>query len=193
MSRGRSADDLLRRIVEALERGADFGQEFVLHDAVPELDRRRKTFRVGAAVTLDDDAVEPKKDAAIGAARIHALAQALERRAREQIADAGAPRTVHRPLEIFAELARGAFRGLERDIAGKAFGDHHVDLAAADIVAFDKTLIVETGQAFFTQDTPGLAHLFVTLGLFGADIEKTHAGSGQPEQDSRGRRAHDCE
>ena len=117
----------------------------------------------------------------------------LERRAREQIADAGAQRTVHRSLEIFADLARRAFRGLERDIAGKAFGDDDVDLAAADIVAFDKTLIVEIGQVFFAQDAAGLAHLFETLGLFDADIEKAHGRPRQAEQDPRGGGAHDGE
>ena len=68
-------------------------------------------------------------------------------------------RTAHRALEIFADLAGGAFGGLERDIAGKTFGDDDVDLAAADIVAFDKALIVEIGQILFAQDAAGLAHL----------------------------------
>ena len=68
----------------------DFRQQLVAHHAVAELDRGGETFGVGAAVALDDDAVEAEKHAAIGPARIHALAQLPERRPREQIADAGA-------------------------------------------------------------------------------------------------------
>ena len=53
-----------------------------------DIDRGGEAFRIGAAVALDDDAVEPEKDPAIGSARIHALAQLRESLTREQIADA---------------------------------------------------------------------------------------------------------
>ena len=56
------------------------------------------------------------------------------------------------PLQIFADLARGAFGGFERDIAGKAFGDDDIDGALADIVAFDKAVIIEVGQFLLAQD-----------------------------------------
>ena len=36
-SRGGSADGLLRQLVEVLERGADFREQLVVHDAVAEL------------------------------------------------------------------------------------------------------------------------------------------------------------
>ena len=66
-------------------------------------------------------------------------------------------------LDVFAHLARGALGGLERDIAGKAFGDDNIDLAAADIVAFDKPLIIEIGKCLLAQDAAGLAHRLKTL------------------------------
>ncbi len=70
-------------------------KKLIAHDAVAELDRGGKAFGVGAAVALDDDAVEAEKHPAIGAARIHALAQPTERRAGEQIADPRAERAAH--------------------------------------------------------------------------------------------------
>ena len=87
-------------------------------------------------------------------------------------------------------MARGAFGGLQRDIAGKAFGDDDIDLAAADIVAFDKPLIIEIGKLLLAQDAAGLAHRLKTLCLFDADIEQADRRTLDAEQDARHRRAH---
>ena len=133
--------------------------KLVAHHVVADIDGRGEALGVGAAMALDDDAVEAEEDAAVGFARIHLLAQRLERRARQQIAEPRRPGAVHGAAQILRELARGAFRGLERDIAGEAFGHHHVDRALADIVAFDEAVIVEMREMAIAQNAPGLAHL----------------------------------
>ena len=51
-----------------------------------------------------------------------------------------------------ADLLGGALGGLQRDVAGEAFGDHDVDGALADVVAFDEAVIVEVRQIAFAQD-----------------------------------------
>src|SRR5580700_2699077 len=123
-------------------------------------------------MALDDDAVETEKNAAIRLARVHALAQFPERRARKQVADPRAQRARHRAFEIFSHLPGGAFGGLERNVAGKAFGDDDVDRAFADIVAFNKTVISEARQGLLAQDGGRLAHRLEAFGLLDADIEQ---------------------
>ena len=110
------------------ERRRDLGQKLIAHDAVAKLDGGGETLGIGSAVAFDDDAVEAEKDAAIGAPRIQTLAQ-LPRtpNARTDIRSGRRASGSSRP-QIFAELAGGSFGGLERDIAGKAFGDDDVDL-----------------------------------------------------------------
>ena len=81
-----------------------------------------------------------------------------KRRPRQQIADLRPDRLRNRVAQIVGELARGALGGLERDVAGKAFGHHHVDLALADVVALDEADIVDCGSWLFAQDAAGLAH-----------------------------------
>src|SRR6202166_3392811 len=138
----------------------------------------------------DHAAVEAEKNSAARLAGIHALAQFPERRAREQVADPRPERTRHRALEIFSHLPGGAFGRLERNVAGKAFGDDDVDLALADIVAFDKTVIIEAGQFLLAKDGGRLAHRLEALGLFDADIEQTDARAIEAEQDARHGGAH---
>src|ERR1700733_11419957 len=134
-----------------------------------ELDGGGKTLGIGAAVAFDHDAVEAEKDPAVGLARIHQLAQLPERRAGKQVADPRAQRPAHCGFEVLADLARRALGGLERDIAGKAFGDDDVDGAFADIVAFDEAEIAEAGQFALAENTAGFAYLFEALGLLDAD------------------------
>ena len=93
-------------------------------------------------------------------------------------------------LRYSPSLARGAFGRLERDVAGKAFGDDDVDLARADIVALDKTDIFEIGPPPLAQNAPRLAHWFKAFHFLDPDIEKTDRRALQPEQDARGGRAH---
>ncbi len=173
------------------ERRPDFGQQLVAHHAVADLDRCRIAFGIRPAVTLNDDAIEAEKHAAIGASRIHAFAQSGEGSTREYIADLGAQRRGHRRSEILADLAGCAFGGLERDVAGKALGDDDVDLALADIIALDKALIVEFRKTLFAKDAAGLAHVFETLDLLDADIEEADGRAIDAEQNARRRRAHD--
>src|SRR5580704_11206395 len=121
-----------------VKRRRDLSQQFVANDAVAKLDSCRESFRVGAAVAFDDNAVQSEKNAAVGTARVDSLSQLAKGGTREQIANARAERTAHRVPYVFAHLARGALGGLQCDVAGEAFGHDHIDLAAADIVAFDK-------------------------------------------------------
>ena len=88
------------------------------------------------------------------------------------------------------DLARRAFGGLERDIADKAFGDHHVDHALPDVVAFDEAHVIEERQVALAQDLAGLAHLFQALHLLDPDIEQADGRALLAEQDARHRRAH---
>jgi hypothetical protein len=41
-----------------VKRRSDLGQQLVANDAMAELDSRSKSFRVGAAVAFDDDAIQ---------------------------------------------------------------------------------------------------------------------------------------
>src|SRR5215472_8659030 len=115
-------------VMVTAERERDFGQQLVAHRAMTDTDCRRKTFRIGAAVTLDDDTVEAEKHPAVRTAWVDALLQPAKRGASEQIADARAERASHGVSNVFAHLPRRAFGSLERDVAGKAFGDDDIDL-----------------------------------------------------------------
>src|SRR5712692_11678903 len=120
------------------ERLADLGEQIVAHHVVAEIDRTGEAFGVGAAVALDDDAVETEEDATVRLARIHLVAERAEGAARQQVAEPGRQRAAHLALEDLAELAGGALGRLERDIAGKTFGHHHVHRPLADVVALDE-------------------------------------------------------
>ena len=92
--------------------------------------------------------------------------------------------------EVVGELPRGALRGLERDIAGKAFGHHDVGLALADIVAFDEADIFDVRRRLFAQDAAGLAHGFESLDLLDADVEQADGRPVEIEQHARHGAAH---
>ena len=115
--------------------------KIVAHHVVAEIDRCGEALGVGAAVALDDDAVEAEEDPAVGLARIHLVAQRAERRAGPEHSPAWPPGPAQRLLEKMEDLARGALGSLERDIAGEALGDHHIDRPLADVVALDEAEI----------------------------------------------------
>src|SRR5262249_32433051 len=127
----------------AAERLLDLREQFVARHVVAEIDGRGETLGVGAAVALDDDAVEPEENPAIDLSRIHLLLQRAERLARQQITELGSPRAAHRTAQIFAELACGALRGLERYVAGKALRDDDVGGAGGDVSALDEADIIK--------------------------------------------------
>ena len=56
-------------------------------------------------------------------------------------------------------LPRRAFGRFQRDITRKTFSDHHVDRTLADVVTFNKALVVHGLQVGLTQQLPGLADL----------------------------------
>ena len=79
------------------------------------------------------------------------------------------------------ELGR-ALPGLERDIAGEAVGDDHVDPVGGDVPALDEADIVELGALGLRRDALGrLLELGAALVLLGADVEQARraAASGR--------------
>ena len=95
--------------------------------------------------------------------------------------------------QIVADLPGGALGGLERDVAGEAFGDHHVDRALADVVAFDEADDIRDRAGPLAQDPAGFAHLLVALHLLDTDIEKPDGRALEAEQHARHGAAHDGE
>src|SRR6195256_1426967 len=173
-SRGCSPDGTGRNrlALMAREAAADLGKQFAAHHVVAQVYGAGETFRVGAAVALDDDAVEAEENAAIRLARIHLLVERAERAARQQVAESPDQRTVHLALEQLAKLAGGALRGLERNVSGKTFGHHHIHRPLADIVALDEAEILELRPLASAQDLPGLADSLEPLHLLHPDIEE---------------------
>src|SRR5258708_37725685 len=80
-----------------------------------DIHRVGKSLRIGAAVALDDDAVEPEKDPAVGFAGIHLFAERAKSVARQNVAELREQRLGHGAPEILGELAGGALGGLEAD------------------------------------------------------------------------------
>src|SRR6202035_1009051 len=97
----------------------------------------------------------------------------------------------HRAPEIFADLACRAFRGFQRDVAGKSFRHHYVGDALADAVAFDEADIVEMRKLRFAQDASGVTDLLETLDLLDPDIEQPDHRSVEIEHDACHGAAHD--
>src|SRR5262249_57652880 len=106
----------------------------------------------GAGRAVDHDGVETKKNTAIRFARIHLIRERAERATRQDVAKLPRQRTVHLMFEILAELARGSLGALEGNVAGKAFGHHHIDRSLADIVAFNEADVFELRPLAGTQD-----------------------------------------
>src|SRR6185437_9723782 len=136
------------------ERLADFGEQFMPHHLVSDVDGARKSFGIRAAVTLDHDAIETKQYSAVRSARIHLLADGPESRAREEVPQLARKRTAEFHLEELAKLPGSSLCGLQRDIAGEPFGHHHVHCALADIVALNEPEILELRAGVLAQHLP---------------------------------------
>ncbi len=164
--------------------------QLVARHVVAEVDRRGEAFGIGAAMALDDDAVEAEKYAAVDLAWIHLVLQCRERVAGEQIAELGEQRPAHGVAQIFAKLFGGSFGSFQGDIAGKALGDHDVHGSLADVVALDEADIIEVGALRLAQDAAGLAHLLETLDLLDPDVEEADRRPLEIEQHPRHGAAH---
>src|SRR3954466_16223709 len=101
---------------------ADLVEQFVANHVVPDIDGGGESFRIGSAMALDHDTGQPEEHAAIRLARVHLVPQSLEGRTGEQVAEPGAPGARYRRTQQLGDLARGSFRGLDRDVAGDPFG-----------------------------------------------------------------------
>src|SRR6185437_8403292 len=99
----------------------------------------------------------------------------------------------HGRPDVFADLSGGPFRSLERDIAGKAFGNDNIHLAAADIIALDEADVVEIGPLRLAKYPAGFAHLLDSLDFLDPDVEQPDARPGDTEQNARRGGAHDRE
>ena len=148
--------------------------------------------RVGAAVALHHHAVQAEQDGAVVAARVHPLAQPVERRAGEQVAEAGGDGGGEDLAQEVAHQLERALAGLERDVAGEAVGHHHVHRAGGDVVALDEAVELRADVAL-AQDLGGQAQALVALQLLRADVEQAEGGRGQAEHGAGEDLAHDGE
>src|SRR5262245_54732084 len=103
------------------------GYEPTLRHLVREIDGAGKAQGIRAPVTLDRDAVEAKERAPVIAARVHFRLEDAKTARSQQRAQPRNPRACHGGPQILAYLLGGAFRGLQRNVAGKALDHHHVD------------------------------------------------------------------
>src|SRR4029079_4461221 len=105
--------------------------------------RGRDPFGVGAPVVLDDEPAETEESAAVHATYVEPCPEAAERIVSKQRAKAIEQRRTHRLAEIANDLTRRPLGGLQRDVAGEAFGDDDVYVSLGYVIAFDKANIVE--------------------------------------------------
>ncbi len=89
--------------------------------------------------------------------------------------------------------AGGALCGLQRDVAGKSFGDDHVRFARAELVALDEPVEAQRQAGRIAQHGGGVADDVRALELLGADVEQPHARHLHVEDRARIGRAHDRE
>src|ERR1039457_2772186 len=130
---------------------------------------------VGPTVAFDDDAVKPKKYAAIQLARIQLFLESAEGALRQEGTGASKQRPPHGGAQILADLLSGSFGGLQGDVAGEAVGDHHVDHAVANGVALDETMIID-GKGRILQRCRRLLDFPQALDLLDPDIEEPDRG-----------------
>src|SRR5262245_11237275 len=131
------------RLQVARHRFPDLGEQFVAHHVVAHVDCGGRSFGVGPTMTFNDDAVEPEEDSPIRFSWIHFFSQGSKSLSRKQITKPRGPSPVHRRAQIRGELMRRPFGGLQCNISSEAFSDDNVDDTFADIIAFDKSMIVE--------------------------------------------------
>ena len=135
--RGHQLGALGRDVGEIL---GDLAGQVLAHHPRRDPDRIGDALVGGAAMALHDQAVEAEEDRAIMVVRIEMVAQQFGRRARDQEADLRADRAGEGALQQVGDEARRALERLQRDIAGKAVGDDHVDVAARQLVALDEAV-----------------------------------------------------
>ena len=141
-------------------------------------------------MAFDNHTLQSEQHTTIGFVRVELVPQRLEGAAGEQIADLGLPAARHRIAQKIRHLARGAFGGLQRDVAAETFRHDHVSRARADPVALDEADIVELRQVHRAQLFRRLANLLAALDLLDPDIEQADGRTLQAEQHARHRAAH---
>src|SRR6476660_4159494 len=132
---------------------------------IANIDGVGKAFGIGSTMTFDHHALQAQQHPAIGLLGVHLVAQGLEGAAGEQIADARQQASPHRLAQQLRDLPRGSLGGLQRDVAGKAFGDDHVGQPLADAVALDEADIIELRQVHRAQQLVGRSMLNSTLAI----------------------------
>src|SRR5215475_12254209 len=175
-SRSRSARNSCggARLQVARHRLSDLGEQLIAHHVVTHVDCRRRAFGVGAAMAFDDDAIESEEHSSICFSWIHFFSQGSKSLPRKQIAEPRGPGPVHRRAQIRGELMRRPFGGLQCNISSEALSDDNVDDTFADVIAFDKSMIVEMRKLAFAQNAARLTHLLQSFDFFDADIEQSH-------------------
>ena len=144
-------------------------------------------------MALHHDAVETEEDRTIMIIGIKMMPQKMHGRLGNQEADLRADGAGEGIAQHVGDEARGAFRRLERDIAGETIGDDHVRFARAELVALDEAIEAQLEAVSAAQHGSGIANLVRALELFRADVEQAHARRLDIEHDSRIGRAHDRE
>src|SRR5262249_35798971 len=160
------------RLQVARHRLPDLGEQLIAHHVVAHVDCRGRAFGVGTTMTFDDDAVEPEEDSPIRFSWIHFLSQGSKSLPRKQIAKPRGPGPVHCRAQLRGEVMRRPFGGLQCDISSEPFGDDNVDDTFADVIAFDKSVIVEVRKLTFAQNAARLTHLLQPFDFLDTDIEK---------------------
>ena len=124
----------------------------------------------------------PEEGSAVDAAWIHFVLQSAETALRQQRAEPGGPGARHRFAQPRPDLAGGALCRLQGDVAGEALDDDDVDLAGADIVAFDIAAIFDRQALHLLQPEMGFLDLFRALDFLDADIQQADLGTIDMEQ-----------
>ena len=150
----------------------NFIEKLLTNHIVADLDRPRVRPPVCAPpwllMTIPSSPRNTAADARRPASRRKALATPSAR-TDSRCAPTGSP-----PIDvaqILRDLARGALRRLERDVARKALGHEHVHRAAPEIVALDEAVVGHVGPFGLAQNPPRGLHLLQPLDLLDADID----------------------
>ena len=140
----------------------------------------REALRIGAAMRFHHHAAQAEHHGAVVAARVQPLAQPLQPRAGQQVADARGQRGGEHLAQHLAHQLQRALAGLERHVAGETVGHDHVGGAGGDVVAFHEAVEL-AAQVADLQHLGRLADALVALQLLGADIEQADGGGGEAE------------
>src|SRR5437764_12033646 len=101
---------------EVVEVVADLPSDVVAHYARGDANRVGDAFRVRAAVTLHDQAVEAKEDRAVVVIRIEMMLEQVERRAGQGKAGLRTQRALERAAKQVGDETRCALGGLQGDV-----------------------------------------------------------------------------